>query len=114
MSAREAFRLLEVGGVLLVDIRAPVEVFHSGLAEGARNVATDSPRFVDYILEEVGGDKTRPVALICATGKRSKRAKELLEKEGFSNVTDVYDGMLGNDDCGRGWVEEGLPTKPFA
>ncbi len=114
LSAREAFGLLEIGGVLLVDIRAPVEVFHSGLPEGARNVTTASPHFVDYLLEELDGDKTRPIALICATGKRSKAAKELLEKEGFTNVTDVYDGMFGNEKCGRGWLQEGLPIKPFA
>ncbi len=114
VSSQQAFHLLEVGGVLLVDIRAPVELFHSGLPEGAKNVTMESPKFVDYLLEELGGDKSRPVALICATGKRSKAAKEYLEAQGFSNVTDVYDGMFGNESCGPGWVEQGLPTKPFA
>ena len=114
VSSAQAYHLLEVGGVLLVDIRSPVELFHSGSPEGAKNVTTESPNFVDYLLEELDGDKSRPVALICATGKRSKAAKALLEAEGFENVTDVYDGMFGNESCGPGWVGEGLPTKPFA
>ena len=114
VSSKQAFHLLEVNGVLLVDIRAPVELFHSGSPEGAKNLTTESPKFLDYLLEELDGDKSRPVALICATGKRSKAAKDFLEAQGFENVTDVYDGMFGNDGCGPGWVEQGLPTKPFA
>ena len=113
LSAEEAFKLKTVNGIMLVDIRQPVEQFHTGIAEGADLAAKGSPSFLDYILEAVEGDKTRPIVLMCATGKRSADARALLEQNGFTNVADVSDGMLGNECCGPGWLKGGLPVKPF-
>lgn len=97
----------------LFDIRTPEEWSQTGVPQGAVtadfNALDAEGRFVERVLAMVGGDKDRPVALICARGGRSARAAAMLREAGFSDVRDVQEGMLGN---GRspGWIAGGLPT----
>ena len=61
------------------------------------------------IAEITGGDRSAPIALICARGVRSHHAANLLRQRGFKNIYDVNEGMLGNA-RGSGWLRQGLPT----
>jgi rhodanese-related sulfurtransferase len=56
----------------------------------------------------LGGDKSKPVALICAQGVRSSRLSRTLRKGGYTNIIDVPEGMTGSY-AGPGWIERGLP-----
>ncbi len=96
-------------GATLVDVREPSEWAQTGVPKDARRVASTRDDFVAAVLAELGGDKTKPVALLCRSGSRSAKAAEKLTAAGFTNVTNIGDGMIGRDGVGRGWKAAGLP-----
>lgn len=51
------------------------------------------------------------MAVICRTGRRSAAAERLLERNGFSHVYNVVEGMAGSS-AGPGWLARGLPIEP--
>lgn len=74
---------------LVLDVRTPEE-FASGHLDRAENIPVDEVEAqVDAIASKVGGDKTKPIAVYCASGARSARAKAMLEKAGFTKVTNA-------------------------
>lgn len=74
---------------LVLDVRTPDE-FAAGHLDRAENVPVDELEGqVEAIASKVGGDKTKPIAVYCASGARSARAKAMLEKAGFSKVTNA-------------------------
>ncbi|MBI1359513.1 MAG: rhodanese-like domain-containing protein [Alphaproteobacteria bacterium] len=101
-------------GVTLFDVREPKEWAETGMPAMAHGVPISSPDFVERVLAEVGGDKSKPVAVICKSGTRSTRAADKLAAAGFTNVTNVGDGMMGHEGVGPGWLAAKLPTKPYA
>lgn len=104
------------GGVTIVDVRSPREWRQTGVATGARMVTIHNPKgikaFVAAMTSAVGGDKSRPVALICAAGVRSARAVRILTAAGFTKLKNISEGMLGRPDAGPGWLKRGLPVTP--
>lgn len=109
----EAYRLSEAGKLTIVDVRSPVEWRETGVPEGAATVTIHHPRGMDGFLEDVlaavGNARDAPVAVICAAGERSSRARDYLEESGFTAVRDVTAGMLGR--AGHsGWLDQGLPV----
>lgn len=91
------------GATTLIDVREANEWDETGLPAGARGVSLSCPNFIDGVLREAGGDKSKPVAVICRSGARSTKAAAMLSAAGFTNVTNVNDGMMG-------WAKAGLPT----
>jgi len=116
MSAQEAWQRSTAGELVLIDIRSVGEWRETGIPEGARRVSMFSSYgfpnvdFLDEIADVTGGETTQPVALICAGGVRSSLARSMLEAEGFAEVYDVAEGMLGSSD-GPGWLARGLPIE---
>lgn len=100
-------------GVTLFDIRQPKEWAETGIPEIAKGVTLQRPDFVEAVLAAVGGDKTKPVAVICRSGTRSKAGAEQLVAAGFTNVTNIGDGMIGRDGVGVGWLAAKLPTRAY-
>lgn len=49
-------------------------------------------------------DASKPVLCICAGGVRSERAAKFLTSQGYTNVTNMAEGM-------NGWQTRGLPTR---
>ena len=115
IAADEAHRQSQAGELLIVDVRSPREWRQTGLPKGAAAVTIHDPNgpegFLVAMLSATGGDKARPIALICASGVRSNRAHRFLETKGFTSVVDVSEGMLGRRDA-AGWLKRGLPTEP--
>jgi rhodanese-related sulfurtransferase len=101
------------GGATLIDVREPAEWSDTGMPADAHGVPVSSPDFIKRVLAEVGGDKSKPVAVICRSGSRSTRAAGQLAAAGFTNVTNIGDGMIGNPNVGAGWVGSGLPLKTY-
>ncbi|MEP7209852.1 MAG: rhodanese-like domain-containing protein [Alphaproteobacteria bacterium] len=101
------------GGATLIDVREPAEWSDTGMPAEARGVPVSSVDFIKRVLAEVGGDKSKPVAVICKSGSRSTRAAAQLAAAGFTNVTNVGDGMAGNPNVGQGWIASGLTLKPY-
>lgn len=109
VSAPAAHGAARAGDVLLVDIRTPGEWAVTGVPRGARPITMHEEGFLRRLEAVTGGRKDRPVALICARGVRSAFMAAVLEGEGYTDVRDVGEGMLGSR-AGRGWLARGLPT----
>jgi phage shock protein E len=69
-------------GALVVDVRTPAE-FAAGAYPGATNIPLDQveKRLADF------GDRKHAIVVYCRSGNRSGQAKIILEKNGFSDVT---------------------------
>jgi phage shock protein E len=76
-------------GALIVDVRSAAE-YQAGHFPDAINIP------VGEIAERSSelGDPSRPIVVYCRSGHRSAAAKALLDKAGFTNVTDG--GPLGS------------------
>lgn len=65
----------------MVDVRTPAE-FAEGSVKGATNIPLDE---VEHQIDKFKGKKN--IVVFCRSGSRSSQAKTVLEKNGFSNVT---------------------------
>ncbi len=75
---------------VIVDVRTPAE-FATGHATAAVNVPMGE---LEERIAQVVPDKTSPVTVYCQTGGRSAAAKTVLQRLGYSEVTDL--GSLAN------------------
>lgn len=107
LDAEAAYRMAAAGDVILVDIRRPDEWAATGRPAGSVGLDMRGDSFADD-LERLAGGRDAPVALICARGVRSARLANRLAEQGFGNVVDVPEGMLGSP-AGPGWLARGLP-----
>ncbi len=80
----------------LIDVRTPEEV-SQGKIDKATNYDINNPDFGENIDKL---DRSRPVYVYCASGKRSARATELLKQSGFLVVYDLRGGY-------NAWIEAG-------
>ncbi len=112
LSVAEAHKSATGGQIFLIDIRRPDEWQSTGVGEGAYPIDMRRKDFVDALDQVTGGDKSAPVALICARGVRSARMSNLLTEAGYTNIIDVPEGMLGSS-AGPGWLNTGLPVRDF-
>lgn len=81
ISSDEAKALVKQGALLL-DVRTPAE-FASGHVEGAANIP------VDELAAKLPANKEQAVVVYCHSGRRSAAAKQVLEKAGFTKVSDL-------------------------
>ena len=109
ISAEAAFRAQSMGDMTIVDIRTPDEWAQSGSPRDAWQIDMQRPDFLAAFYKALNEDRSTPVAIICATGVRSKRLTMLLEQAGFTQVFDVSEGMFGSS-AGAGWLASKLPV----
>lgn len=98
----EAARRLDAGPArpdapLLVDVREPNE-FAEVRVPGARLMPLSG-----FAESYSGLPKDRPLLVMCAAGKRSLVASELLVRNGYRDVSNVDGGIIA-------WQREGYPT----
>ncbi len=108
---------------LFVDVRMEIESMYVGRPPGVHMIAwyeypdltPDPARFVAEVEREANGNKTRPVVLLCRSGKRTLDAGQALEAAGFTEVINVLHGFEGEMDehfhrsSVNGWRFDGLP-----
>lgn len=96
----------------IFDVRSFRECCKTGIAKGLATVTIDDTdgikAFICDMVKIAGGNKSRPVALICAAGVRSARALKILAANGFTNIQNTPEGMLCRTDAGPGWLKPGL------
>lgn len=86
----------EVPDLKLLDVRSPGE-FESSHIEGAFNIAVEEmPKFVDELTRI-----EHPMVLICRSGTRAKKAREILEKEGLTQLHLLEGGMVAWEKAGK-------------
>ena len=84
---------------LILDVRTSEE-FEEGHIKGARNTPHDE---VQSIAEELKSFKT--VYVHCKMGGRAKKASQILEAQGLTNVICVGNGGM------QRWMEQGWPVE---
>jgi len=68
-------------GAFLADVRTPVE-FAEGHVKGSVNIP------LDKVVGQLAAFKNKKhIIVFCHSGNRSGQAKEILEKNGFANIT---------------------------
>ncbi len=121
---REAWDYLQSRpDALFIDVRMEIESLYVGRPPGVINIPwyeypdlTPNPAaFATAVAREAGGDRQRPVVLLCRSGKRTLDAGHALAQHGFTDVSNVLHGFEGDlDDAFRrstlnGWRFDGLP-----
>ncbi|WP_295008282.1 rhodanese-like domain-containing protein [uncultured Dechloromonas sp.] len=123
LDPQAAYDLLQQDAqAVLVDCRTETEYMYVGFPAGSEHVAWQEgpdweidPQFAAKVARVVKGDLSRPVLLICRSGRRSVDAGGALEAAGFVRVINVLEGFEGplDDDYHRGtlggWRFRGLP-----
>lgn len=112
LTVEAAHAAATAGDLLLIDIRRPDEWRLTGTGQGAHPIDMRRDDFIAALDALAGGDRARPVALICARGVRSARLARRLEQAGFTHIIDVPEGMLGSR-AGPGWLGAGLPLQKW-
>lgn len=109
ISAPEALEKMQSGELVLIDIRSPGEWRESGIAASAVPLSIHEDGFLAGLEKVRSENPGKQIALICATGGRSARIQNELEKRNLGSVIDVSEGMFGNA-RGEGWLKRGFPT----
>lgn len=97
MSVDEFENALQEKGLQLVDVRTDVEYTESHIP-GAINI-----NVMDVSFPELAGStlsKDQPVGVYCRSGKRSKKAAEILSKAGYT-VYDLDEGFNAWSKAGK-------------
>ena len=98
ISVAEAKDATEGKGAQFIDVRTESE-YAGGHAPGAAHFPLDR---LENDLTKL--DKSKPVYVICQTGRRSQKGAELLQKAGFTDIYNVQGGTSA-------WVDAGFPTE---
>jgi rhodanese-related sulfurtransferase len=88
------------GAVPLVDVRTQEE-FAEGHVPGAVNIPVDQ---LSKRISELEAHKTSDLYLICRSGGRSARARDMLLEAGFDHPINVAGGTLA-------WTSAGFPVE---
>ena len=100
VSTAEFKSLVDQQSGVILDVRTPEE-FAEGHIPGAINLDVNGSNFKD----EIGKlDKAKSYEVYCRSGKRSLKASEMMQSEGFTKVTNLDGGILG-------WQEKGYPVE---
>lgn len=96
VSVDEFQHLIADSSVIRLDVRTAKE-FDEGHITNAVNIDVLQPDFLHKVLSSL--PRKRTIAVNCRSGKRSKKAAELLAKKGYK-VVELDTGF-------NGWLEEG-------
>jgi len=115
MTPAEAHEKALKGEIVLVDVRTPDEWKQTGLPASGHAITMhqQGPDFVQQLDAALGGDRSKPLAVICRTGNRTGSLVAPLEKAGYTRVINVAEGMVGGR-YGPGWIKTGLPVRMYA
>jgi rhodanese-related sulfurtransferase len=108
ISPPEAAKLVTEKKAILVDIRTPEEWRETGVAENAHKLDMNDPMFLAKLSALTGGDRAKPVALICRTANRTRTVQQALLQSGYATIINVEGGMIGNR-ADKGWIKHELP-----
>ena len=70
---------------LIIDVRTDSE-WNAGFIEDAKHIPIND---LEKRLREIQAFRDEPIFTYCAAGRRAERAKNLLIKNGFTNVTNL-------------------------
>ncbi len=91
VSVDEFAKVIADNQVQLIDTRTEAE-FSEGHIPGAINIDVNESDFESKVGQKI--DKTRPVALYCRGGRRSKIAAERIVALGYDDITELNTGFI--------------------
>ena len=91
ITGKDALKAHAEGVATLIDVRTPPETSH-GKIQGALEMNVTSMDFKNNIAKL---DRSKPYIILCRSGMRSTRACKIMEKEGFTDLTNVSEGYIG-------------------
>ena len=110
ISADEVAMFAGSGDAILVDVRTAPEWAESGVIERShlityfdKDFRPLKDEFMRKFSKVTGGDKNKQIVVICRTGQRSKLVAGILDREGYKNVYNYKEGIVG-------WIGERKPT----
>ena len=77
-------------GAVLIDVRSPQE-FREGHLDGAICIPDYQ---IKRNIQSYVKDKNQVIVLYCSTGHRSQTAQKTLENMGYTNVYNLYEGII--------------------
>ncbi len=90
ISAEEAQNLISnIRDLLIIDVRTTPEI-ERGKIKGSVNIPLD---VISKKLDKISKDKS--VLVYCLSGSRSAVAAEMLDKQGYTKVYNLSNGLLG-------------------
>ena len=102
ISATEAVRLMNREKASVIDVSEPGE-YAAGHIVGSRNV----PMSRLEVAPELPRNKTLPVVLVCASGKRAAAAAKALQAKGYAKAVVLAGGMTA-------WKAANMPVEVAA
>ena len=88
VSPTEAVRLMNREKASVIDVSEPGE-FAAGHIVGSRNIPIGRLE----VAPELPKNKTLPIVLVCATGKRAAKAAKALEAKGYAKAVVLAGGL---------------------
>ena len=100
--------------LIIIDVRNKEEWKETGIIPNSLLIQmlsagrTIRKEYISELLIALGEDKDIKAAIICHSGGRSSATVELLKTEGFNNIFNISEGMVGNGST-TGWINRNLP-----
>ena len=100
--------------LIIIDVRNKEEWKETGIIPNSLLIQmlsagrTIRKEYISELLIALGEDKDIKAAIICHSGGRSSAIVEMLKNEGFSNIFNISEGMVGNGST-TGWINRNLP-----
>ncbi|MFY9958603.1 rhodanese-like domain-containing protein [Bradyrhizobium sp.] len=110
LTPEEARRLLDAGGVLLIDVGEQWQLRERGTIPGARNI-TRGELEIKADTEEARrdpalADRQQKIILACGGGGKATLSAGALQEMGFTDVSVIQGGC-------RGWQKAGYALEPY-
>ena len=77
-------------GTTIIDVRSPQE-YREGHIDGSISIPDYQ---IKRDIEKHVPNKNELIVLYCSTGHRSQKAQQILEDLGYTNVYNVYEGII--------------------
>ena len=100
--------------LIIIDVRNKEEWKETGIIPNSLLIQmlsagrTIRKEYISELLIALGEDRDIKAAIICHSGGRSSATVELLKNEGFNNIFNISEGMVGNGST-TGWINRNLP-----
>ena len=98
LNAEELSQIPDDG--IIIDVRTDMEHAEKHLARGHIHVPLDTLD-PDSFMKSHGLDKTRPVYILCRSGKRAQTAAEKFCAAGYDNTYVIEGGIIACEACGH-------------
>ncbi len=117
LSLQEAYSLYQHDKIKIIDIRTLNEWNMTGVIPKSILINMHDENYQErseFIMELkniLSKNNNNNVAIICASGARSKIVSDYLINEGYENIYNIPDGIIGKKS--DGWLFQGLPLLEY-